>query len=104
MRAALVLLVVLAWACGNPSPAPEKPRNVGTDVDAGVPATRPDVSCGTLTCGPDEYCEVRCTCCGMREPMPGEGGAEYFCNPLPDTCKTGNGPECQQRTVNSPCA
>jgi hypothetical protein len=103
MRAALTAVVVLAWACGSPSP-PETPRNVGTGADAAVPASRPDVGCGQLTCGPDEYCEVLCTCCGMRLPEPGEATASFSCKPLPDSCKTGDGPECQQRTVNEPCA
>jgi hypothetical protein len=71
--------------------------------DAGSP--RAPVTCGAATCGVDEYCEERCTCCGMRVPDPSEASGTAVCKPLPDSCKNGgDGPECQQRTVAIPCA
>jgi hypothetical protein len=71
---------------------------------AGTSTTRDEVTCGDKTCSADEYCELRCTCCGVRVPEPGEASGTATCLPLPDSCKTGDGPECQQRTVEIPCA
>ena len=73
------------------------------DVGGGA-ALRDEVACGDKSCGPDEYCELRCTCCGMRLPDPGEASGTATCLPLPDSCRTADGPECQQRTVEVPCA
>jgi hypothetical protein len=70
----------------------------------GGAAAREEVACGETTCSADEYCELRCTCCGVRVPDPGEASGTATCLPLPDSCRTGNGPECQQRTVEIPCA
>lgn len=101
MRAVgLVVVLLVGAACGAPqAPAADPPP----PPDA-APAPRTDVACGPHTCGPDEYCEIRCTCCGAYIPDPAQASAEYLCQPLPDVCRTADPPECRQRTVHTPCA
>ena len=91
-------------ACGPARQPPVLEGSGGASVPDDAAPTRAPVPCGAQTCGPDEYCESRCTCCGMRVPDPSEASGVQRCLPLPDSCKTGNGPECQQREVDVPCA
>jgi hypothetical protein len=99
MRSAFMAMVLVVAACG-PRPMPQ----AAEQEEESVAPPRGDVSCGSATCGPDEYCEERCTCCGAYIPDPSQASGTSTCLPLPDSCKTGNGPECQQRTVSIPCA
>jgi hypothetical protein len=54
---------------------------------------------GSLTCGPDEYCDVQCTCCGMMIPDAAAANAAYACKPC-----TGDVCDSPKRTVEHPCA
>lgn len=126
---ALGLTVVVAGlgaaGCGgsdrealHPDPDAEQPREVsdgpGSPADsdgAGLDDTsqksksRPPVSCGSLTCSADEYCEIKCTCCGVRIPDPAEASGSYSCLPLPPECATTSEGVCGgQRTQEIPCA
>lgn len=66
---------------------------------------REPVPCGNLTCGADEYCEIKCTCCGTRVPDPSEASASYSCLPLPPECATTSDGLCGgNRTQEVPCA
>jgi len=103
MRLARAVLFVAVAACGRPNTPPAEHADHQAAPDAGT-AARPEVPCGDHTCGPDEYCEQRCLCCGAYIADPSRARSEESCKPLPDSCKTGNGPECQQRTVAMPCA
>ena len=101
MRILAALALALA-ACG--SPQPPRAGEVGNVSPPDAAPARAPVSCGADTCGPDEYCEERCTCCGMRVPDPGEASGTATCIPLPDSCRGVSSPECDQRTVAIPCA
>jgi hypothetical protein len=115
----LVLVLGVITGCGGASVEPATPpgageRDVATEDEAqdreGDSATAPldPVTCGDATCGPDQYCEVRCTCCGARDPGTGGGSFEQSCEPIPAGCATGepvpNDAVCRQRTVHIPCA
>ena len=96
-----IAIVVLVAACGGQQPV--KPSNVSTAPPDAAPVRAP-VQCGASSCGPDEYCEQKCTCCGMRIADPSQASGTSTCKPLPASCQHANGPECQQRTVAIPCA
>ncbi len=100
MRVTCAVLLALA-ACGGPQPPPEPIESTAPPVDA-APA-RGEIPCGDHTCGPDEYCENRCLCCGAYLPDPAQASGSSTCLPLPASCATADGPECQ-RTVDIPCA
>jgi hypothetical protein len=114
----LALLCGVTAGCGGAKVEPAGPVGPGDhDVaqddavdregDSATPPRAP-VVCGNATCGPDQYCEVRCTCCGARVAGPGEGSAELSCQPIPAGCATGgpvsNDAVCTERTVHIPCA
>jgi hypothetical protein len=108
-RVAIAILVLVA-ACGTRPPVREggaertgSGASEGAPADAASPARAP-VPCGARTCGPDEYCESKCTCCGIRIPDPSQASGTLTCKPLPPSCHGANGPECQQRKVEMPCA
>ena len=100
MRLLFVAFVAL-MACGSPQP-PAVSNHSDAPPDA-APSRAP-VTCGATTCGPDEYCENRCTCCGMRPAEPTESSGTSTCVPLPASCHGISSPECDQRTVDIPCA
>lgn len=90
------LLVFVLAACVSPAARPPERR--------AAPQT---VKCGAQTCAADEYCEIRCTCCGMRLPDPSEASATYACKKLPASCAAGSGsssPDECARVVQVPCA
>jgi hypothetical protein len=94
------VIPILLGACGTRQPVV---NTVGsTPPDAA--SLRAPVTCGAGTCGPDEYCENKCTCCGMRIADPSQARGTQTCKPLPAVCHGANPPECQQRTVDVPCA
>lgn len=73
--------------------------------DSSESGSRAPVPCGNLTCGADEYCEVKCTCCGTRIPDPSEASGSYSCLPLPPECATTSEGLCGgNRTKQIPCA
>lgn len=95
-------------APGNDAPSPQ---------DAKVKSDAGPVSCGGSTCGINEYCLHKCTCCGI--PFPDGGGppqtATDECKPLPTTCandfcscpevkNSGGFCDAPKRTLSVPCA
>lgn len=103
MRVAIAIVILVG--CGTRQPVRDRAADRtggGAAVDA-APARAP-VPCGATTCGPDEYCESRCTCCGMRVADPSQASGTQTCKPLPASCHGADGPECRQRTVDVPCA
>jgi hypothetical protein len=84
----------------RPSPAHEAPAEPADKSNGRAP-----VACGKLTCGADQYCEIKCTCCGMRIADPSEASASYACLPLPPECaSTSDGPCGGKRITEVPCA
>lgn len=66
---------------------------------------RGPVPCGKSTCGPDEYCVIKCTCCGARIANPAQASASYSCLPLPAECASTLDGVCGgNRTQEIPCA
>jgi len=100
-------IAVLLLGC-SPSPAPP-PIVAPPPAPPPRPAFAP-VTCGAKTCGANEYCEIRCTCCGAMID-PSRASAEYTCQPLPASCTKhfcgcGVGGLCNEkaRSVSLPCA
>jgi hypothetical protein len=69
------------------------------------PPSRAPVACGTAMCGPDQYCEVRCTCCGSRVPIHPIHRRTHLLSPLEARCSdpsAASDPGCTERTVHIP--
>lgn len=111
--AALTLVVpagAIVAACG-PRRAVETPPPVTSSSSSAPPIAGP--ACGGKTCAPNEYCEIRCTCCGT---MVGKGtSADYTCKPIPAGCSAASLCACasvasaglcsdRDRSINVPCA
>jgi len=102
MHGLRVALVLLVFGCGGPQ-APASGGGSGTGSGSAATTTRQPVTCGAATCGIDEYCEQKCTCCGAYIPDVQPSGTET-CLPLPPACSGSDAPECMQRVVAIPCA
>jgi hypothetical protein len=121
--AGLTVLVVVVGTAGcagterevrSPAPTGEAPFDTHdgsagpTDRHQNSPdesSARAPVPCGNLTCGADEYCEIKCTCCGTRIADPSESSASYSCLPLPGECAANSDGLCGgNRTQQVPCA
>ncbi len=107
--------------CTGPtdSGTPDAPTDAVADAPSDAPAgdAGGDVECGTMTCGPTEYCFIECTCCGIAldGSMP-DPSADYTCMPIPSGCDPSNLCSCDlsvscgvgsclgTRTVECPCA
>ncbi len=71
------------------------------------------IACGEMTCGPDQYCFVMCTCCGIDGGTP---SSTYECRPIPTGCsaddicacteltRTGSACDSATRILQRPCA
>lgn len=80
-----------------------------TVEDTGTPDP---VSCGSMTCGVDEYCFVECLCCGFDAGVPSESRAT--CVPIPAECSAddicscdsirSDGCDGMNRRIDSLCA
>lgn len=94
----------------------------GGNGDADIPddssdmadAEPEEIPCGELTCSPNQYCFVRCTCCGADTGQP--PSADYECRDIPTSCLGAPLCDCDQvndgggwcdengRTYELPCA
>lgn len=103
------LLAGALWlpACGGDAPP------ASADAAAAPDAQATPLSCGSATCGARQYCEVRCTCCGVPTDQP--PSADYTCRPIPAGCSaddlcgcpalTGQGAcDPSARAIDIPCA
>ncbi len=98
-------LTALLAACEAPS---------GTSDAGGTEDAAGGASCGTMTCGPSEYCVITCTCCGA--PGGGTPSSTSECRTFSRSCDASNmcacaevstlGGVCDQdrRLVEIPCA
>jgi hypothetical protein len=86
-----------ACACPDRCPSPPAECNIGP-------------RCGDNLCRANEYCHIRCLCCGIDGGMP---ASEMTCKPLPDACGGTFRCDCideigicdeTERTVDTLCA
>ena len=104
---AVALLAALALSgCGGDGPA-------GAADAAPTPDARAPLSCGGDTCGDQQYCEVKCTCCGV--PSDQAPSADYTCRQIPAGCSADDLCACPElsgqgacdpaaRAIDIPCA
>lgn len=115
VRALAIAAIATATACGASSAPPlvhgggtgtgGSSTSTGTGDQSATPAARREpVQCGSATCGPDEYCDVQCTCCGIRPPVGVEASGTSRCLPLPAACASDPAADCGPRVVQHPCA
>src|SRR5690242_19901470 len=97
MRKLVVVFVaiVIASACASSrdaTPGPSSTPPPGPTTPPTSPPTPPpapaasSIACGGSTCGPNEYCESKCTCCGAYPAPPGKASGTVQCKPIAPPC------------------
>jgi hypothetical protein len=104
MQGMRIAMLLALFGCGGSQSAGTSPPGSPPGSPPAATTTRQPVTCGAATCGVDEYCEQKCTCCGAYIPDPSQASGTSTCLPLPPACHGSDAPECMQREVAIPCA
>jgi hypothetical protein len=60
-----------------------------------------EINCGSMTCGPGEYCYEECLCCGSDSG--GAADSEFSCRSIPDDCDTNRICDCDHGISSASC-